>query len=408
MQEAFDSIGVHPIDSFTSGQLIGSSYCLDTINPVNGERTTSESAFLRPALERGQPNLFVYPDTLANRIIFNGTTATGVTVTSEGAPYTLSAAKEVILSAGAFQSPQLLMLSGVGAHADLESLDIPCIADLPGVGQNMWDHILFGPSYRVDVDTASILARPGVIYEANAQYTDNATGILSSPGADLLGWEKVPDDLRSNFSDSTLADLATFPPDWPELEFISVGAYFGNGNNFVQGAPPDQSEGNNYATLAMGLVAPLSRGNVSLNSSDPTTPPVINPNWFTSPTDQEVGVAAYKRARAAFTSQPMRENNITIGPEYFPGANVTTDAEILEEIKNTFTLLYHAAGTCKMGMETDTMAVIDNQARVHGTQNLRVVDASSFPFLPPGHPQATVYMLAEKIADDIRRGETST
>lgn len=153
----------------------------------------------------------------------------------------------------------------------------------------------------------------------------------------------------------------------------------------------------------MGLVAPLSRGNISINSSDPTHPPVINPNWFTHPADQEVGIAAYKRAMAALTAAPITENNITIGPRTSPDVNLATDAEILEEIKNTFQFLYHASATCKMGKANDEMAVVDSKARVYGLRNLRVVDASVFPFLPPGHPQSTVYMLAEKIADDVRR-----
>ncbi|KAF2174276.1 GMC oxidoreductase, partial [Zasmidium cellare ATCC 36951] len=402
-QKALDIIGVHPINGLTSGELIGSAYCLDTLDPATSERTTSYTAFLRPALERRQQNFYVYPNTLAHRIVFNGTKAQGVVVSSQGGEYTLTAAEEVILSAGVFQSPQLLMRSGVGPCHDLESLGIDCVVDLPRVGQNMWDHILFGPSYQVNVDTASIVARPGYIFKANEQYTANGTGILSSPGADFLAWEKVPTFLRQNVSQQAIADLATFPDDWPELEYISVGAYFGDSQNFVTGGPKDQALGKNYATLAMGLVAPLSRGNVSINSSDPASPPLINPNWFTHPTDQEVGIAAYKRARAAFTAEPMIQNNITIGQEYFPGTNVSSDADILEQIKNTFTLLYHAAGTCKMGTVDDSMAVVDSQARVYGLQNLRVVDSSAFPFLPPGHPQATVYMLAEKIADDIHQ-----
>jgi choline dehydrogenase len=126
---------------------------------------------------------------------------------------------------------------------------------------------------------------------------------------------------------------------------------------------------------------------------------VINPNWLTAPEDVDVAIVGFKRTREIWS-----HINVTIGPEYLPGANVTTDAQILDYIRDAAFTLYHASASCKMGRKNDTMAVVDPQARVYGVKGLRVVDASAFPFLPPGHPQATVYMLAEKIAEDIKRG----
>lgn len=199
-------------------------------------------------------------------------------------------------------------------------------------------------------------------------------------------YEKVPAVLRQNFSSGTLQDLATFPQDWPEIEYFSVGAYFGYQQNYQTGAPTDSYQ---YATLAVALVAPLSRGNISISSANTSDQPLINPNWLTSPTDQQVAVAAYKRARQVFES-PVMQQSVDIGPEYFPGANVSTDAEILNLIRQSFNTLSHPTSTCKMGMSNDTSAVVDTQGRVYGVRNLRVVDASSLPFLPPGLPMGTI------------------
>jgi choline dehydrogenase len=148
----------------------------------------------------------------------------------------------------------------------------------------------------------------------------------------------------------------------------------------------------------------MSRGNVSISSADAADPPVINPNWLTHPLDQELIVVALKRAR-----QIAAGLDILNGEEYFPGLQYQTDEEILGAIKESLATIFHASCTCKMGKPPtdptgDGMAVVDTKARVYGVQGLRVVDASIQPFLPPGHPQGTVYMLAEKIADEIVKG----
>lgn len=136
------------------------------------------------------------------------------------------------------------------------------------------------------------------------------------------------------------------------------------------------------------LVAPTSRGNVTITSSDTSDLPTINPNWLATEADQQVAIAMFRRMRAAFQSEAMAP--VVIGEEYYPGINVQTDDQILEFIKNNVMTLWHPAGTCKMGLANDTMAVIDSEARVFGVEGLRVVDASSFPILPPGHPQSTI------------------
>ncbi|KAL9010685.1 MAG: hypothetical protein Q9180_009266, partial [Flavoplaca navasiana] len=146
-------------------------------------------------------------------------------------------------------------------------------------------------------------------------------------------------------------------------------------------------------------------GNVTINSLDTARNPIISPNWLLDPRDQEVAVAGFKRARQIFQTESIRP--ILLGGEDFPGLNVTSDVDILAVIQKSATSIDHAAGTCAMGKLGDRNAVVDSRARVIGVQGLKAVDASAFPILPPGHPQATVYALAEKIAEDILKGSVA-
>lgn len=380
-QRALTAMGLKQIKGFTSGSILGSSYQLLTLSKTY-VRESSETAFLQKnGLDR--PNLVVYTSVMAQKILFQGTKATGVQITMNGVPFKLSANKEVIVSAGAFQSPQLLMVSGIGPKDTLSKNGIPVIKDLPGVGQNMEDHILGGPSYRVNVLTTSAMANPFFAGAQIQQYLTSNSGMLTAVGADFLAFEKLPKNITSQLPSSVQADLAKLPPDWPDIEYFPTSAYYGNQVNFRTDGPVD---GFNYATVAVALGAPLSRGSVSISAPDMNTPPVINPNWLTHPTDQAVAVAAYKRARTVFQNM----QSILIGPEYFPGANVTSDEQILRQVRQSFGTVFHASCTCKMGKSSDPMAVVDSKGRVFGVSGLRVVDASAFALLPPGHPQATI------------------
>ncbi|KAJ6172749.1 Dehydrogenase patE [Penicillium chermesinum] len=316
--------------------------------------------------------------------------------------FTLKAAREVIVSAGAFQSPQLLMVSGIGPAETLHEHNITVLADRPGVGQNMWDHIFFGPSYPVSVDTFTKMTQDSWYFLTQVfNYFILKRGILTNPSTDYLAFEKLPRALRTTLSDRNEADLSWFPADWPELEvsprtdtlllLLTWGTF--------PTRSPDQPKVGQYGSIIGSLVAPTSRGNVTLRSASMNDLPVINPNWLETETDQKLAVAAYKRIREVFHTKAMA--SVLTGPEYFPGVAVQADKEILDVIKNTMMTIYHTACTCKMGSSSDSMAVVDNKARVFGVTGLRVVDASAFPLLPPGHPQSTVYMLAEKIAADI-------
>ena len=200
-----------------------------------------------------------------------------------------------------------------------------------------------------------------------------------------LGWEKIPKSLRGNLTEHAAAQLAAYPSDWPEVEYLNTAGYFGDGYNFIKGSPND---GYNYATVATALVAPLSRGTIDISSADTSDAPIINPNWLTSPADVQIAVAAFKRARQLFQSAVMQP--VLIGPEYYPGPAVQSDAQILASIRKSFNTVFHAACTCAMGPASSRNAVIDPHARVIGVSKLRVVDASSFPFLPPGHPMSTI------------------
>ena len=332
--------------------------------------------------------LVVYQSTMAKKILFDtNKKITGVLVDTEGREYILSATKEVILTAGVFGSPQLLLISGVGPAATLQQHGIPVIADRPGVGQNMQDHVYFGLSYRVNVPTFSSFSDPGFAAQVAKDFNEKAAGLYTSPTTDVLAWGKVPQPLHSSLSNSTLAALATYPADWPELEYLAVGAYLGYQENLVTGDPND---GYDYASLAVATVAPRSRGYLTIASADSAVSTVISPNWMTDPTDVEVAVAGFKRARAFWQTEAMRSFRVG-DDEAFPGLQkVQTDAQIEDIIRKSLNTIYHAACTCAMGRSDDVNAVIDSHARVIGVEGLRVVDASSFPLFPPGHPQATV------------------
>ncbi|TVY45485.1 Dehydrogenase [Lachnellula occidentalis] len=388
---AMAEVGLEEQPGFGGGVLNGSQFCPQTANPYTGERDSSQTSFLNAAVAAGQ-SITVYNGTMAQKINFNsGKKAVSVTVsTSGGASYKISAKHEIVVSAGAFQSPQLLMVSGVGPAATLKEFDIPVISDLAGVGQNMWDHIFYGMVWPVAMETRQRLLEPAYLEEKVAEYHVSPTNILSSNVFDFLAWEKLQN--RTQLSASSLAELAKFPADWPELEYIS--------GSLDNSALP--STYRDYTTMIPALVAPTSRGNISISSASMDDQPLINPNWFGTQTDRELAVASLKRVREFMATDAVQ--GALLGEEIAPGVAVQSDEDILAYIEGSFSTVFHAACTCAMGLKTDPMAVLDSKARVYGVTGLRVVDSSAFPTLPPGHPMSTIYALAEKIADDIKNG----
>jgi choline dehydrogenase len=252
------------------------------------------------------------------------------------------------------------LVSGIGPKDTLEGLNIPVISDRSGVGQNMQDHLLVIASYTVNVITHQLLGSDPIFAEEQAvNYLANRTGVLTNVGADFLAYQQLPGSLRKTLSNETLTSLNSFSSDWPDIELLYYDFYTSNQQD--------------YAAANVGLVAPFSRGNVSISSNDTSDIPSIHLNCLEDDRDQEVIVAGWKRAQEAWQ-----------------GTNYTTDQEILQLICENALTQYHASSTNKMGRSNDTLAVIDPHCQVYGVAGLRVVDGSSFPFIPPSHIHATV------------------
>nr|POE53518.1 dehydrogenase pate [Quercus suber] len=347
-------------------------------------RSSSEVTFLAQVFNSGKP-LTIFPMSQAQRILFNGTTAVGVQVHSAGMDWTLSARKEVIVSAGWSHSPQLLMVSGVGPAETLQAHNITIVKDLPGVGQNLHDSCNIGAvTHNVTLNNIATTSS-----QAIQGYINNGTGPLTNSGGDLLSFEKLPAAYRAQYSNETRSRLAaTWSSDWPELEFTAS-----------ERGGPGNTVGGGLANIGMLMVATLSRGNVTISSASMQDPPVISTNWLLDPADQEVAVQAYKRAREIWSHVDARIK----GPEFMPGEHVRTDAQLREYIlANGYNrAIHHGSSTCMMGCAEETLAVVDAKGRVFGTRNLRVIDSSSFRFTPPGHTQAATYAHAEKLVAEV-------
>jgi 5'-oxoaverantin cyclase / versicolorin B synthase len=270
VDKALEKLGFPEAQGFSNGHLLGRSYITHNIHPQTRRRETSSTSYLREALMENS-NLNIYTRTLAKKILFDDQKrATGVVVNTGGFEWQIAAKKEVILSAGVMRSPQLLMVSGIGPQATLQSLDIPVLSDRPGVGQNMQDTIILGPTSPVKVESHSQLlgskeTLPRSIYE----YNTFRTGLLTNPGQDYFAFEKhQPGMLR----ESTAADIdREFPADWPTFSYIALD------DTFVP-----QYDGKNYFSMSAALMTPFSRGTVTINSTDTAQNPVVDPRWLPS------------------------------------------------------------------------------------------------------------------------------
>jgi len=223
--------------------------------------------------------------------------------------------------------------------------------------------------------------------EALRQYREEAAGPYSS-AAGYVSFERLPEELRASLSNTTREALAALPSDSPEVQFIAGTFLWTNGSAM--------------GSLSATICNTFSRGSVTISSASIADAPVIDLGWFSDPADGDVLVAGLKRARQAWASEPAQ--SISLGSEVKPGESVATDEQLLEFAKANANMVWHPSSTCSMGHEGDADAVVDSEARVFGVQGLRVVDISIFPFALPGHPQASVYMIAEKIADAIKKG----
>ncbi|KAM9324451.1 choline dehydrogenase, mitochondrial [Gastrophryne carolinensis] len=342
-----------------------------TIN--KGQRWSTASAYLRPAMSR--PNISVKEKTLVAKIQFKGLRATGVEYVENGHNKKAFASKGVILSGGAINSPQLLMLSGIGNATELAKLGIPVIAHLPGVGQNLQDHL--------EVYIQQMCTKPVTLYRSQKplkmlkiglewmlKFTgEGATAHLETGGFIRSGAGVEHPDIQFHFLPSQVIDHGRVSP--------KVEAYQAH----------------------VGTMRATSVGWLKLQSADPRVHPAINPNYLSTEKDIVDFRQCVKLTREIFAQKPFDEFR---GPEILPGPYVQTDEEIDAFIRQNADTAYHPSCTCKMGQPSDTTAVVDPETKVIGVEGLRVVDASIMPSIVSGNLNAPTIMLAEKASDIIR------
>jgi choline dehydrogenase len=337
---------------------------------ADGGRCGAAEAYLRPALAR--PNLTVLIHAFATRLLFDGDRAAGVEYLRYGAVEHATAAGEVILASGALRSPQLLLLSGIGPAQALRRPGIPVRLDLPGVGQNLQDHL--HTRVRCAIKPALTFAALPEAEKAAAlrEYQAHGSGPLASNFLEAGAFLKSrPDEAAPGLQHFF---LMTLPPDYPE-----AGATRRHG-----------------VTFTSYINRPLSRGSVSLASADPLDRPVIDPNYLSDPDDLRSAVAGIRWNLQILYASAFDEIR---GEEVAPGAQCRSDEEIEAFVRSTASTTWHPAGTCKMG--GDPMAVVDARLRLHGIERLRVVDASVMPRIVSGNTNAPTIMIAEKAADLI-------
>jgi choline dehydrogenase len=340
-------------------------------NIHNGERLSASRAYLHPVMNR--PNLEVRTRVLATRILFDGTRAVGVEVAGSRGRSAVERAGEVILCGGAFNSPQLLQLSGVGNGTDLVKLGISVVHDLPGVGENLVDHleafIMYGCTQPVSVAPAlKHRAWPRI----GAEWFLRRTGVAATNHFEAGGFVRTNDSVEQ--------------PNM-QMTFLPLGV-----RNDGTPAPTEHSYQINLAPQT-----PTSVGSLKLRSSDPSAPPVLRFNYLSTEQDRREWIEGVRVVRDILNQPAFAPFN---GGELSPGANVESDEEILEWVARDAETSYHPCGTCRMGLGPES--VIDPASmKVHGLEGLRVVDASVFPVIPNANLYAPVMMTAEKSADLI-------
>jgi len=341
------------------------------VTQKNGERWSAARAYIEPNLSR--PNLKVVTGALARKILFDGKRATGVEFGRDGKIESVSARREVILSSGAFQSPQLLMLSGIGNAADLQRLGIEVVQHSPGVGQNLQDHIDFAFSYRSKTSDNFGVSFAGFrrLWKEIGRYRRQGRGMVTSNIAECGGFLKTDPDLP-------VPDI--------QLHF-SMGMADNHGRT--------RHLGHGFGCHVC-LLRPKSRGTVMLGSADPAAAPRIDPKFYDHPDDIEVMVKGFKITRRIMDAEPLaRWRTAEMYSE-----KVRSDDDIRMILRSRSDTVYHPVGTARMG--TDAQAVVDPQLRVAGVERLRVVDASIMPTLIGGNTNAPSIMIGEKAAAMIR------
>lgn len=366
-------VGEKIVEDFNGSERQGVGFY--QVTQRGGQRCSAAKGYLKPAM--GRPNLTVMTEALVEKVLVEDSKATGVKLSIGGKFITLKARKEVIVSGGAINSPQVLMLSGIGPKEHLLEKGIEPVLDLPGVGQNLQDHLDAIVQHRCDAKegyAVALGALPRYVKGA-FQYMFKRKGLFSSNIAEAGGFAKTRyangiADIQYHFLPAILLD-------------------HGRKTAFGYG----------YGVHVCCLY-PKSRGEIRLNSADPAESAVIDPRYLEHEDDQKVMIDGVRKAREILAAKEFEQYG---SREIGPGPEAQSDEEILAFIRKKSETIYHPIGTCKIGSEDDPMSVVDPKLKVKGIKGLRVVDASVMPSLIGGNTNAPTIMIAEKAADMIKQ-----
>ncbi|MGB0965676.1 MAG: GMC family oxidoreductase [Litorivicinus sp.] len=363
--------GIERTDDFNGGDNAGIGYF--EVNQRSGWRWNTSKAFLRPVQDR--PNLTVWTESQVEKLTLQGTQCTGAVVNRAGQSIAVRAAREVISCAGAIGSPQILQLSGIGPRALLEQHGIEVAVELPGVGQNLQDHLQIRAVYKVkNVKTLNTMANSllGKL-KIGMEYVFKRSGPMSMAPSQLGAFTKSdPDQPYANLE--------------YHVQPLSLEAFGEDLHPFPA------------FTASVCNLNPTSRGQVRIQSGHWRDAPLIEPNYLSTPEDRKIAADSLRQVREIVRQSALAQYE---PEEYKPGVQYQTDEELAKLAGDIATTIFHPVGTCKMGREEDPLAVVDSQLRVRGVQGLRVVDASVMPTITSGNTNSPTLMIAEKAAGMI-------
>jgi choline dehydrogenase len=369
--DAAMSLGFPRNDDFNGAGQDGVGYHQTTTK--NGRRCSTAVGYLRPAMNRS--NLRVITNALTEKITFDGRRATGVVFRLDGQTRTARAASEVVLCGGAVNSPQLLMLSGVGQAEHLVARGVPVVHHLPGVGQSLQDHYSAPLKFKctMPVTVNDVMQSNLKKLKAGLQYYTFKTGPLA------MG----------------TSPAALFARTRPELASADIKC---SCSPFSADRPQDGLHPWSGFTTIVYQLRPESRGRIELRSPDPADPPAVYPNYLATETDRQTVVDGLKLLRRIMATPRMQR---FVESEFQPGPAIESDEQLLDYARRRGGTVYHPTSTCKMG--GDAMAVVDPELRVHGLEGLRVADASVMPTVVSGNTNAATIMIGERAADMVRQ-----